>query len=172
MSYVDLIPGIALPDPVLIGANCEISPHGDFEDATTLHGDAILLRPPYSKYSVRLSNSGDGVWAPPMDDLQPGANVDVWATDIWATSFSPGQVYKVLRRDPVPGSLHAYDAVTKEAIEVNGYDRYAAITGRAGFTYVSYRPILQCMVVRATHSGDVTGKAVTWSIDLVERSAS
>lgn len=172
MSYVDLIPALALPDPVLIGANCEISPHGDFEDATTLHGDAILLRPPYSKYSVRLSNSGDGVWLPPMDDLQPGAHVDVWATDIWATSFSPGQTSKTLRRDPVPGSVHAYDAVTKAVVDVDVAGRQATIFGRAGFTYVSYRPILECMVVRATHSGDVTGRAVTWSIDLVERSAS
>ncbi|SMC32462.1 hypothetical protein SAMN06297251_10135 [Fulvimarina manganoxydans] len=167
-----LFPGLRIPRRALVGARERHSRDGEYETARTWNGAAVSLAPSWGeKVNISISNDGERVWTPSTDNLVVGQQLTLWSS-VWRTvTIPPGQYAATLARDPVPGTVHATDAMDPR-IEVesavNG--RIATIPFRGGWTTVSYRPAYDCMVLGITEMGaETTAPGQSWTLELTER---
>ena len=186
LDDIQIFPEIRLPVQCLAGMREEIFLVGETEVARTVNGRSMVLTMPWGqKYGLRYVCDGEGRRLLPLDDLPLGRQVIVHAATPRSLTITPGAPFGFPDRPIVPGSLHARDIDTDqpvpvtEAVEIipngSGPDRvvpYVEIEPRDGWTQVSYRPVLSCIVTGIIGFGsDVTGRRVNSTIEMEEEMA-
>ena len=174
MAEISLIfPDLRIPRRSIIGAKVDETPVRKVSLRETWGGRTIpLMHPGGSKVEIEISNDGDRVWTPSLDNIQPGQQITLHSSVWQSITIAPGAVEGFFRRDPVPGTVHARDADDEnQMVDVAIAGRRATILGRAGYTTVVYRPIRHCIVGDVETSGSATGRSQGWKMILREEQA-
>lgn len=186
LDDIQIFPELRLPVQCLAGMREEIFLVGETEVARTVNGRSMVLTMPWGqKYGLRYVCDGEGRRLLPLDDLRLGTQITVHAATPRSLTITPGAPFGFPTRAVVPGSLHARDIDTDAVVPVtydveiipngSGPDRvvpYVEIEPRQGWTQVSYRPVLRCLVTGVVGFGsDVTGRRVNGTIELEEEFA-
>lgn len=128
-----------------------------------------ISNPAFRKFAVSLS--GSDLRAPAFSGFWLGEQVEVGCiSELTKRVPASGSVIQqiALERPPVAGSV----AVTDEqgnrinVISVNG--NLVAIAGQNRPLFVTYRPILQCIVTAWSQDEDEASAVVSWSLEMQE----
>ena len=184
LDDIQIFPELRLPVQCLAGMREELFLVGETEVARTVNGRSMVLTMPWGqKYGVRYVCDGEGRRLLPLDELKLGRRLIVHPATPRGRVIAPGATSVRLDREPVPGSLHARDVDTDMPIDVTvervrpanlNLSAYweARIFGRGGWTQVSYRPVLTCLVTGVIGFGsDVTGRRQNSTVELEEERA-
>lgn len=172
-----LFPGLELPPRSMIGMSESLEVDGEYTDDRSLQGNLILLRPAYAPgnemlYRATLSNSGDNVVRPSMDDLMPGTAVTFYSGEWWNVTIPAGQLSRNLRRPPVPGSLMGGNPglIKPDAIPLTLVGLTASLAGLLDHSVtVYYRPAFEMTVVsHAAGTNSRTAKSRGYGLVLAE----
>ena len=186
LDDIQIFPELRLPLRCLAGMREELFLVGETEVARTVNGRSMVLTMPWGqKYGLRYVCDGEGRRLLPLDDLRLGTQITVHAATPRSLTITPGAPFGFPDRPVVPGSLHARDIDTDAVVPVtydtttipngDGPDRvvpYVEIEPRQGWTQVSYRPVLVCIVTGIVGFGsDVTGRRQNATVELEEEFA-
>lgn len=119
-----------------------------------------LTSPSHRKWRTTISCRDQS--APTLSDLWIGDEVEVSCIAPFRQPVVSGAV--VLSRDPVSGSVQAFDSAGKPvAATVSGRD-----VSTPGAAYVFFRPVLTMRIVEKSEDMDEWGAEVGWSVSLEE----
>lgn len=166
--------GVPIPDRCLVGMREQLTPVGETEKATTWNGRTRILTVPWKrKYNVRLSNSGPGVQAFPVEEFWPGRPLRFQASNPTPKPVPQGRTEVVLDRLPATASVTVRDRDDKP-VRVAAFDgkRIVLAAPADERTFVWYRPVLDVVVVDVGDLGSgYTDREVSWSLELEEEYA-
>ncbi len=152
------------------GIDVDVQPIDAGEMRRTVNGTLVgLVNPAFRKLRVSLSHSGGRV--PTIIGLWRRMPATAEMTDpVEELPSAEDASEAVLSRQPVAGSVSGYDADGTEVVptSVSGAAPWTAVFA-GDVAYVSYRPVLSCLVSTWTRAGNDWGRGgASWSIELEE----
>lgn len=160
---------VVFPVRAARGIDVDVSPIDAGELRRTVNGTLKnLSNPLFRKVKISLAHSGGRV--PTLVGLWRGMPVTVHLPDPVEQLPTPGTPTEaVLARQPVPGSVKG---VTVEGVEIipsaSSTTAPWNVTFPSAVSYVTYRPILQCLVASWSRSENDWGRSTSWSVELEE----